>query len=249
MQKIYLESCESTNDVAMNLAREGCEHGTAVIAKEQTRGKGRLGRAWESFEGNLAMSIVVRPKLDLNLAYRLVGLSAYATVYALENRGVQAYIKWPNDILIAPPGARSVEKLGPFRKVGGILLEMLGSNGRLEAAVIGIGLNLRTPPENQRHLILPQMGFVDIEVESFTSELLSSLEFYLPLAQDQKEYLSVLAKISSRSAFLGREVKVDSGLRTVKGVVKDLLPDGGLLLSTTDGEESIYVGDVSLTDA
>jgi BirA family biotin operon repressor/biotin-[acetyl-CoA-carboxylase] ligase len=245
--KIFLESCESTNDVAMDLARQGCPHGTVVIAKRQTRGKGRMGRKWESFDGNLAMSLVIRPELRLDTAFRLVSLSAYATVVALEKHGVQAFIKWPNDILIKSADGECVAKLGPFRKIGGILLEMTGTNARLDSAVIGIGLNLRKPEESEQVLVIPQMGFVDVPVDKFVDDLLLSLEAYLGEAKGEATYLRVLEGVKKKSAFLGQRVQLDSGAKVIQGVMRDWSPDGGLVIEVADGAcERIYVGDVSM---
>src|SRR5688572_16859912 len=193
-----LESCESTNDVAMDLARSGCADGAIVIAKNQTRGKGRHGRVWESWPGNLALSVVVRPHLSINESYRLVLNSALAVATALQKLDVNAFIKWPNDILIMGDEPIFVDKLGPFRKVGGILLEVISTNQQIDAAVIGFGLNLFRPLADQESRVIPQMGFVqdaraDVSLPPLLDSLLDQLELHLS-NPNQEEILRQVKK-------------------------------------------------------
>jgi len=241
---VELETCESTNDVAMEMVRLGCPHGTAVITQIQTRGKGRLGRAWESFRGNLAMSVVIRPhQLPTYLAPRLVMLSAHAVILALRARGVETWIKWPNDILIKK--ADSVEKLGRFRKLGGILLELSSANNMIEAAVIGIGLNLKTPAKEEVGKIIPQMGFVDVPAREFADELLKQLEKHVARPIDDAFFNEVLTDIKHNLAFMNEEVVVDNGSTPLRGIVSDISHDCALMIKDESGViKSIYVGDV-----
>lgn len=227
----------------MQLAKDGCAHNTAVIAKKQTAGKGRLGRTWLSFDGNVALSLVVRPQLDMRTAHRLVSLSAWAVAETFESFGAEVYIKWPNDILIEASDDKRVPKLGLFRKVGGILMEVLSTKEHIDAAIIGIGLNVRRPPVGTE--LLEQMGFVELDRDDFIERLLAALE--RNLSADATDYTRVLQKVRERSAFIGRAVQVDLGDRMLCGVMTDHLDDGGLLIQMPNGEhERVYVGDVSL---
>jgi len=246
---IQLESCESTNDIALDLARQGWEHGTTVITKQQTKGKGRLGRSWQSFDGNLAMSVVVRPhNLPTKHAARLVILSAHAVSAALKDYGVATLVKWPNDILIE--GAGAVEKLGSLRKLGGILLEMRGSKDLVDAAVIGIGLNLRKPGSKEEERVIPQMGFVDLDAQEFAQHLLGRLEENLSNPVDDAVFASILAKVTENLAFRDQRVVIDKGQELVSGKVLGLAFDGALLIENDDGKtEHVYYGDVSMAAA
>ena len=134
----HLASCASTNDEAAAWARAGAPHGAAVIADEQTRGRGRMGRAWSSAAGEgLYLSLVLRPSLPPHRAPALtiaVGLALRDAALAL---GVRAHLKWPNDLLADEPGAGR-------RKLAGVLTEMATCGSRIEHVIVGVGLNVGT---------------------------------------------------------------------------------------------------------
>lgn len=119
----------STNDLARDLAASGAGEGTAVLALEQSAGRGRLGRRWASPPGGLYLSLVLRPDLRME-RWPLIGLacSLGAAAAAEAHAGAPVRVKWPNDLLL------------DGRKVGGILIEVAG-----DAAVCGIGLNINPP--------------------------------------------------------------------------------------------------------
>ena len=89
----------STQERARELARAGAPHGTLVVAGVQTGGRGRLGRHWGSPEGGLWMSLVLRPGFEAGLASRITQTAAVGVARALWEIGVEASIKWPNDLL------------------------------------------------------------------------------------------------------------------------------------------------------
>lgn len=140
MHLIRVATLPSTNDEAVRLARNGAPNGTAVWAEEQTAGRGRRGRSWESSRGNLFLSVVLRPLMPLALAGRLsvaCGLGvARAVNHLLGPRcGAEVRTKWPNDLLLGGG------------KVGGILVDSRGApGGGLEWAVVGLGLNIVSAP-------------------------------------------------------------------------------------------------------
>lgn len=133
----YRESVGSTNDLAKQLARAGAPEGLLVIADEQTAGKGRLGRAWTTPKGSaLAMSLVLRPQLPPMQAPRITLVAAVAVAKAVrEVTGLQAGIKWPNDLQLAG------------RKFCGILTEMEAEMERVGFVVCGMGINVNLPRE------------------------------------------------------------------------------------------------------
>jgi BirA family biotin operon repressor/biotin-[acetyl-CoA-carboxylase] ligase len=128
-----LEVSVSTNDDARRLAEAGCPHGTWVSAKRQSAGRGRLGRQWSSLEGNLFLSIVVRPEGPKSLWswVPLASAIAIAESAAKLSPALALEIKWPNDLWLGGD------------KVGGILCEAAGTY-----IVIGIGVNCVAAPEN-----------------------------------------------------------------------------------------------------
>jgi BirA family biotin operon repressor/biotin-[acetyl-CoA-carboxylase] ligase len=139
----HFATIDSTNIRAVEAANSGALDGTVFVADEQTAGRGRGGHSWHSAAGNgLYVSAIVRPEMGLAEALWLslaTGLAAQRTI--LESTGVQADIRWPNDLLIGT------------KKCGGILVETgthPGTPARLRYAVIGIGINVNHdafPPE------------------------------------------------------------------------------------------------------
>ena len=121
----------STNDHLKELARQGAPEGLVVLAERQTAGRGRLGRSFQSPAGlGLWMSILLRPDCPPERLPRVTALTAVACTGAIRSIcGVEAGIKWPNDLVCRG------------RKLCGILTE-LESDGQGLAVVIGIGLNV-----------------------------------------------------------------------------------------------------------
>lgn len=138
-QRFTLPTCASTSDEAARLARAGAQHGTIVVADEQTTGRGRLGRAWASPPGNLYMSAVLRlplPPGDVPAVTLAIGV---AVCDAARKYGARVGLKWPNDVVVADADT------GRLRKLAGILVESQCQGGRVDAVIAGIGVNLRGP--------------------------------------------------------------------------------------------------------
>ncbi|MDE1879978.1 MAG: biotin--[acetyl-CoA-carboxylase] ligase [Euryarchaeota archaeon] len=143
---------DSTQEVALRLAREGAPHGTSVSAETQLLGRGREGRAWASPKGGLYASVVLRPEAS---AFPLLSLSAGLELRELlAERAPKAkvMIKWPNDLLLVPRDAP-----GSARKVGGVLTDIITRPGITTVAVVGVGLNVDVavsdlPPDLQRQV-------------------------------------------------------------------------------------------------
>lgn len=131
-----LSSCPSTNDLAKRLAQEGSTEGTVIIADEQTGGRGTKGRSWDSPRGlGLYASVILRPhRSDLSLIPLMAGVACLEAIR--EATGLEAALKWPNDII------------WNRRKLGGILCEGEFLGNRLSFAVLGIGLNIRQRRED-----------------------------------------------------------------------------------------------------
>ena len=128
---VEMESAESTNEEALRLAAEGALAGTLVWAREQTRGKGRRGRAWNSPPGNLYCSLVLRPERARAEWGQVSFVAAVALAEAVERvaPGLAPELKWPNDVLVGG------------RKLAGILLETDDA-----ALIAGMGVNVASHP-------------------------------------------------------------------------------------------------------
>ena len=162
MEWVFLEETDSTNRVAKELARQGAPHGTAVLAKRQTAGRGRLGRQFFSPEGGLYLSVILRPQCPVEDRALITPMAAVAVYRVLEgNLGVFPGIKWVNDLYLQG------------KKLCGILCEGCG-----DAVIVGIGLNLYTPeggfPAEIPAIALdPWPGLVDVQ------ELATDIRNYL----------------------------------------------------------------------
>lgn len=134
----------STQDRAIELARAGAAEGTRVVALQQSLGRGRLDHAWVSPRGGLYLSIVLRAPAE-HVALLPVALGARLAHEFRDRYSVPFVVRWPNDVLAAPPSTSP-------RKVAGILLDRIDAPDGTVAEVAGIGVNVTTdrtefPPE------------------------------------------------------------------------------------------------------
>ncbi len=132
-----LDETSSTNEDVKRAALAGEAEGYVVKAKRQTGGKGRMGRVWESPEGNLYLSLLLRPQCGLQEASFYSFIAALAVQDALHKLapGLPVSLKWPNDVLAAD------------KKISGILLETSGATyGLIDWLVVGVGLNISSCP-------------------------------------------------------------------------------------------------------
>ena len=235
---IYYPSLTSTMDVARQEAQQVAPEGTVVIADEQTAGRGRLKRAWLTPRGNIALSVILYPKIDyLN---SLTMLASLAVQYSIESvTGLKSQLKWPNDVLIGG------------KKVCGILIESKVQADTVEYAIIGIGINVNLKitdfPE-----ILPIATSLSHELGKEVSRL--SLIRHL-LVEMERLYLIITAGGSIYEEWrdnlvtLGKKVRVKSGETIDEGTAESVAPDGSLLLRRPDGSLArILAGDVTLRD-
>ena len=238
---ISYKKVDSTNTVAYSLAEKGMKEGTVVLADEQAKGKGRHGRSWVSPpRAGVYLSCILRPKIAPKEIARITLLAAVAVAKAIRNfSGLDALIKWPNDILIND------------KKVCGILTEMRAEQDSVEFIVVGIGINVNTKSK-----YLPK-GATSIKEElrssgkeeavcriEITKKVLESLEEdYLLLRT--KGFKPIIEEWKSLSAMLGSRVKVIMPTRTFEGQARDIDPDGALVVRLDSGLlERVSSGDV-----
>ena len=243
----YLPTVESTNTLAMKLARERPDEGLVVLTDSQTAGKGRQGRRWVDVPGcNVLMSITLRPSFPPHLLVMLTSLAIVDAIAGICK--TQAAIKWPNDVLIEE------------RKVAGILIETSHDAQGQMIAVIGIGINVNGRIEEVSRYLAEQASLVTrattletacghpVDREMLIASVLRSLEeVYLSLQQETTGVLSTTAdqtlpsrllweKWRDRLATLGRAITVRQGNSTISGVAEDVNGNGELLLRDHSGE-------------
>jgi BirA family biotin operon repressor/biotin-[acetyl-CoA-carboxylase] ligase len=239
----WFEEIGSTNDRAKELAEQGAEHGEVVVAEAQTSGRGRRGRAWASpARKNLYFSVVLRPELPPSRAPELTLVGSLAICDALRQAGVQAGIKWPNDLLASG------------RKIAGILTELAAEPDRVEWVVLGAGVNVNARPEDFPAEVRDDATSILLERGQAAPRALFAAACFTALEDwtdrhAEEGFGPVREAWRERSVTLGREVAVTVDGRELVGVAEDIDETGALLVRTGAGVERITSGDVQLLRA
>lgn len=250
---VRLDEVDSTQRVALELAREGTPHGTCVVATRQSGGRGRLGRAWLPPAVGLFCSLVLELRCPIARAPRVTLGAALGMLEVLDALGVSrsaggARVKWPNDLVIPCVPSPRDGRLGPFRKVAGLLVEVARTSplGELEVAVLGIGVNVRGPTGGWPVDIAGTAGaLIDAEVDVSVADVLTSVRRLVPAAVGRAllDLSPALAVLRARSATLGRRVSVEGLI----GHAADLDSEGALLVIDDAGtSHTVRAGDVWL---
>jgi BirA family biotin operon repressor/biotin-[acetyl-CoA-carboxylase] ligase len=230
----------STNDVALAWAAEGAPDLALVFSEEQTSGRGRSNRSWFTSPGTaLAFSLINRPSTDEEQSIPLFsGLGAVAVCEALGLRGLHPEIKWPNDVLLHQ------------RKVCGILAEAVWLGDKVDAIILGIGVNVTTEavPSTEK------LNFPATSVEAELGSRVDRLVLLRDILQALLYWRSLLTKDvfpmawEKYLAFKGDQVEIQSeGVTTRKGQVEGLERDGSLRLNSPEGQVfTVHFGEVHL---
>ncbi len=241
---ITLDAVDSTNAEARRLAVLGDEKapdGTLIWAKEQTAGRGRRGRKWQSPKGNLYCSLILRPEAPAEQAAQLsfVGaLAACDALSAISPPGHIVQIKWPNDILLND------------EKVGGLLLEAETSGGKTpDWVIMGLGINVAQHPSRVEFpaTSLKASGWTVTEVdclEAFSRHFMAWANTWL-----EQGFGAIRKHWLWRCKGIGDKIEVRLAKKTLRGVFKDIDQDGALLLKSGKRELRITAGDVFFATA
>lgn len=233
-----VDTAPSTNAIVSERARAGATAGLVVVAEHQTAGRGRLDRTWETPpRAALTFSVLMRPRLPAVDWPWLPLLTGLALNNSLRAEGFEVAVKWPNDVLIAE------------RKVAGILVERVETPDG-PAAVVGIGLNVSTTPEE-----LPVQTATSLAIESGAvpdrTRLLLALLNSLFDAYDLWQAAGPPGTTRLRDAYaaacatVGRDVRVDLPAGGVLLGRATGIDDGGrLIVRGTDGVVAVGAGDV-----
>lgn len=264
---IIYDTTDSTNTRAKQLALDGAEHGTIIMARQQTAGRGRLGRNFFSPREGIYMSVIIRPDFGAENALLVTSAAAVAVAEAIEEVcGISAGIKWVNDIQINN------------RKVCGIAAEAVTDfeSGMIESLIVGIGINTTLksfPPE-----LLNVAGAIegDYSKSALAATVISKLlDFTAALSRAAKNTIenqsdgetseagiisaaedAFMRSYKQRSIMIGKNIKVyKGGYRKditdescgIPARVLDIDKRGGLVVIYTDGSrETLSTGEVSI---
>jgi BirA family biotin operon repressor/biotin-[acetyl-CoA-carboxylase] ligase len=227
----YYSKISSTMDIARQKARNGCPDFTVVIAERQDRGRGRLDRSWHSAQGGVYLTVVLRPSISPVLSPRIGFAASLSMVQTLRNlHGIDAKVKWPNDILVAE------------RKVSGMLAEMEAETDRIRFINIGIGLNVNNDPTpvEPKAISLRELMGRSISRKKLVAQFLDRFERrVVPRRLD-----TVVQAWKSYSNTIGRPVKIITRNQISEGTAVDVDDNGALILRHADGsKQKIIYGD------
>ena len=232
----FHDSIPSTNARARELAAEGATD-TVVLADEQTGGRGRLDREWSSPSGGIWLSLLVRPDVPPAHAPAFTLAAAVAVARAAREAGVDARIKWPNDVVVSgeDAGGNRIE-----RKLAGVLTEMEGEADRVSWVVVGMGINANVDPadlpsEAEPATLSAAVGSVNRRL--FTQRVVEAFD---DLRSDPA---AVIPAWREHAATLGKRVRVDTPGGEVVGEAVDVEFPGTLVVDTGDERVRVTAGD------
>ncbi len=232
---------DSTNNKAKEMARQGYPTGTVIIAEEQSSGKGRRGRKWNSSPGGgLWFSIIVRPGIAPDKAPFLTIIASLTVVKTLQRYTglLDLEIKWPNDILVKG------------KKICGILSELSADMGNINFAIIGIGINVNQETFKgeliNKAISLKKFLGIKVDRNSLLKEILIYFEEYYRKLTSEK-YSELLDEYKNYLKILGKEVVIYNVSEEIIGKVITVSPQGELIIKDKEGSiHTFWAGDVSL---
>ena len=235
----FAREIDSTNLWIKRLAKEGAPEGTLALAEFQSAGRGRLGRSWEVPEGtSVMMSILLRPKFEPQYAPTLTLVMGMAVAKAVKSLGFDVSIKWPNDVVVS------------HKKICGILTEMGVRDGKIDYAVIGVGINVNIKEFPEEMVDKATSLYLESGKEFDRSQIpglvMEAFEEYYEkfaaacdLSGLKEEYESILANYNQPVRVLAKE--------PYEGVARGITDGGELLVEKTDGTiVAVSAGEVSV---
>ena len=219
-----LAEVESTNRVALELARSGAAEGVVVVAGWQTAGRGRRDRTWEAEAGSsLLASVLLRPRLPLARAHLAVAAVALAAADACAAvAGFRPAVKWPNDLVVGD------------RKLAGVLAEVEG-----DAVVVGVGVDVAADaPWPPGAVSAEEVAGRPVAVEALLVALLGAL------SSRYGDWPAVASAYRRACTTVGRAVRVDLGDESFTGTAADVTDDGHLLVDVGTCLRTVAAADV-----
>lgn len=236
---IYYKEVDSTNTKIKELAKTAKE-GLVVVADRQTAGRGRRGRTWESIEeGNLYMSVLLKPELEVTKAAMLTLVMAYSVANALQRWEIDVQIKWPNDLIMDK------------KKICGILTEMEVIDGQIDFIIVGVGLNLGQQVfsedlKEKATSIFAETGN-QLDRENVLSAIMDVFEENYACFLENKSLEFLMQDYNDLLVNRNRQVVVLDPTGEYEGYAQGINADGELQVLRADGTiTSVFAGEVSV---
>ena len=218
----YYPEVSSTMDLAKDKARQGASHLSVIVAERQTKGRGRLSRAWVSEKGGLYFTVILRPQVPLGIAGRYNFAASVALVKVLrELFQVDAHVKWPNDILVDE------------KKLCGMLSEIEAQEDLVSFLNIGIGINVNNDPTTQEPNSTSLVKILGKKVNR--TAILGAFLDQLEATMENQSLESIITEWQKYTITLNRQVKIVTTRGTHEGRAVDIDENGSLILEQTDG--------------
>lgn len=239
---IHFDTLDSTNNKAKEIASKVGSNGTVITSEEQVAGKGRLGRQWVSpkYKG-IWMSFILKPDMEPIQVPKITHIAAAAVVTALNKFNINAFIKWPNDIIVKG------------KKICGILTEMSGEINCTDYVIIGIGINANLETLDIPMDIIHKASSLLIESGRFIERKILAAEVINSFEQLYEKFLnsgSIEDSIEicrKSSILLGKEIRIINRQLEETAKAIDISNDGELIAEFADGtKRTIISGEVSI---
>lgn len=233
----YYEKVPSTMDIAREMAHAGCPHLTVVIADRQTKGRGRLKRTWESDQGGLYFTLVLRPRLAPMKSYIINFIASLVLAKLLRQKyDIPAGVKWPNDILVNG------------KKICGMLSEMEAETQQVRFINLGIGINVNNDPTavEPKATSIKRIQGRGVLRKNLLADFLDIFGSRLD-AMDSVASGDIISEWKQYTVTLNQRVRIVTTHEVSEGIAVDVDDNGALLLAQSDGTtKTIVYGDCFL---
>ena len=224
----YFSEVVSTMNTARKLARDGCSDFTVVLAGQQTDGRGRLQRLWDSQAGGLYFTLVIRPKIPPIWSYRYNFAAALVLARTIrEQLDIAVNVKWPNDLLIDE------------KKVAGLLSEMEAEADQVTFISIGLGLNVNNTitADVPNAISLQQVVGKPVSRKELLGAFLDNYQAYISRGNLE----TVLVEWKKFTMTLNRAVMIETPREIIRGTAVGVDVGGGLIVDLGNGEQKTVV--------
>jgi BirA family biotin operon repressor/biotin-[acetyl-CoA-carboxylase] ligase len=225
----YYAELESTNSTAREIASRASE-GTVIIAETQKKGRGRMGTEWQSMPGGIWLSLILKPSMPLEYISKITLVAGIAVANALRTIGVDAHIKWPNDVLVRG------------KKICGILTEVNAEVEKVDYVILGIGINanvrlsdLKEEIRKNSTSIANELGKV-IDRTAFVAMFLYELEQQY-IRFETRQFTDIVDEWINLSDTIGKDVKVTTPSRIIEGKAVGVTEKGALVVLDRNGKK------------